>query len=145
MPAVAKAMLENINLFIDVTKISNKYGSEGIAINCEYKKKNITPVTLICDQNKLPLSIANIDINKKDYNRNTSKHEIKNVQKTLNNIKLKAKEYINVNLIGDKAYITSEKFSIMDRKLQIITPKRKNQKSTCVGRICALRICARSS
>jgi hypothetical protein len=54
MPAVAKAMLENINLFIDVTKISNKYDSEGIAINCEYKKKNITPITLICDQNKLP-------------------------------------------------------------------------------------------
>ena len=38
------------------------------------------------------------------------KHEIKNVQNTLDNIKLKLKDYVDVNLIGDKGYITKKKF-----------------------------------
>jgi hypothetical protein len=47
---------KNINLFIDVTKIANSLGSEGIAINGEYKKKNVTHLSVICDQNKLLFS-----------------------------------------------------------------------------------------
>ena len=71
---------EKLNLFIDVTKITNKLGSESITINCENKKKNITPLTMICDQNKLPLCVSNVEINKTIYNnRKTAKHEIKNV------------------------------------------------------------------
>ena len=46
---------KKINLLIDVTKITNTLGSELIAVNCEYKKKNVTALTVICDQNKLPL------------------------------------------------------------------------------------------
>ena len=35
---------------------------------------------MICDQNKLPLCVSNIEINKTIYNnRKTAKHEIKNV------------------------------------------------------------------
>ena len=80
---------KHINLFIDVTKIANSLGSEGIAINGEYKKKNVTHITVICDQNKLPLSASCLKINKTIYNdRKTSTHEIKNVQNTLDNIDL---------------------------------------------------------
>ena len=119
---------KNINLFIDVTKIANSLGSEGIAINGEYKKKNVTHLTVICDQNKLPLSVSCLAINKTIYNgRKTSVHEIKSVQNTLNNIDLSIKDYINLNLIGDRGYISQEKFKIMGRKLNTITPKRKNQ------------------
>ena len=32
------------------------------------KKKNVTSITAICDQNKLPLSISVVDINKTIYN-----------------------------------------------------------------------------
>jgi hypothetical protein len=67
------------------------------------------------------------------YNkRKTAKHEIKNVQKTLNKIDIKVKDYIDVNLIGDRGYITSEKFNVMDRRLPIITPKRRNQKNKII-------------
>ena len=38
-----------INIFIDVTKIANSLGSDGFAINGEYKKKNVTHITVICD------------------------------------------------------------------------------------------------
>jgi hypothetical protein len=44
-------------MFIDVTKICNKLGSECVTINAEYKKKNITGLTVICYQNTLPLSV----------------------------------------------------------------------------------------
>ena len=94
------------------------------------KKKNVTPLTVICDHNKLPLSVKCIDQNKIIYNgRKTAKHEIKNVQNTLDNMtKLQIKDYIKVQLIGDKGYITKEQFTVLNRKLDIITPKRKNQK-----------------
>jgi hypothetical protein len=124
---------KKINLFIDVSKIINKLGSEGVTINCENKKKNITPLTMVCDQNKLPLCISNIETNRVIYNkRKTAKHEIKNVQRTLDKIVINVKDYMEVNLIGDRGYITSEKFDVMDRKLPIITPKRKNQKKKII-------------
>ena len=85
---------------------------------------------MICDQNKLPLCVSNIEINKVIYNkRKTAKHEIKNVQRTLDKIGIKVKDYMEINLIGDRGYITSEKFNVMNRQLPIITPKRKNQKN----------------
>ena len=56
---------KSINLFIDVTKINNKSGSENIGINVEYKKKNVTSLTVI------------YDINIKPNKKNTFKHEIK--------------------------------------------------------------------
>ncbi len=47
-------------------------------------KKNITGLTVICDQNTLPLSVNTIDINRKlDNNRKTGVHDIKNVQKNI--------------------------------------------------------------
>jgi hypothetical protein len=116
-----------INLFIDVTKINNKNGSENIGINVEYKKKNVTSLTVICDYNKIPIGIQYMDVNVKPNKKNTFKHEIKNVQNTLNTIPIDFK-YHKVNLIGDKGYISQEKFKLGHKKIPIITPKRKNQK-----------------
>jgi hypothetical protein len=67
-------------------------------------KKNITELTVICDQNTLPLSVNTININRKlDNNRKTGVNEIKNVQKTLDKINLSVvKDYVKINLIGDK-------------------------------------------
>jgi hypothetical protein len=118
---------KSINLFIDVTKINNKSGSENIGINVEYKKKNITSLTVICDINKIPIGIKYVDINIRPNKKNTFKHEIKNVQNTLNTIPINFKGY-KVNLIGDKGYITQKKFKLGYKKISIITPKRKNQK-----------------
>jgi uncharacterized CHY-type Zn-finger protein len=89
-----------INLFIDVTKISNKNCSENIGqfkkhsflnltlrgINVEYKKKNVTSLTVICDNNKIPIGIQYMDVNIRPNKKNTFNHEIKNVQNTLNTI-----------------------------------------------------------
>ena len=103
---------------------------------------------MICDQNKLPLCISNVEMNKIIYNkRKTAKHEIKNVQRTLDKINIKVKDYVqnskefklksfafwvDVNLIGDRGYITKEKFTINNKKISIITPKRKNQKNKII-------------
>jgi hypothetical protein len=69
-----------------------------------------------------------LDINKTIYNgRKTSVHEIRNVQKTLNNIKHPIKDYITLNLIGDRGYVSQKKFKVMNREVSVIAPKRKNQ------------------
>ena len=120
-----------LNLFIDVTKINNKYGSEYIGINNEYKKKNVTALTVICDDNKLPLAVSYMAINKNKTKagNNTIRHDIKGVQPTLNNIPINLKKYIKINLIGDKGYITQKKYKVFNRKVKMTCPKRKNQKT----------------
>ena len=74
---------KKINLFIDVTKISNVSGRENIGINVEYKKKNITALSAICDDNKIPLGITPMDTNlsKTKTGKHTIKHDVKGVQK----------------------------------------------------------------
>lgn len=119
---------KKMNMFIDVTKINNKYGSENVAINVEYKKKNVTELTVICDESKIPLAVKPVEINKTLRNYKTFKHETCNVQKTLDKIPFKLKDYVSVKLIGDKGYISKKKFKVFGNKINIITPKRKNQK-----------------
>lgn len=121
---------KKINLFIDVTKIANKYGSENIGINNEYKKKNVTALTGICDDNKLPIAITYMDVNKNKTKKgnNTIKHDINGVQKTLNAIPFTLKNYVKVNLIGDKGYVTKNKFKVFNKKVGMTYPKKKNQK-----------------
>jgi len=121
---------KKINLFIDVTKISNKHGSENIGINVEYKKKNVTSLTAICDDNKLPLGVTYMDTNlrKTKTGKHTIKHDINGVQKTLDSIPFGLKKYVTVQLIGDKGYATNRKFNVFGREVRMIHPKKKNQK-----------------
>ena len=81
------ASLRQINLLIDGTKINNKHGSENVGMNwathnffknCEYRKKNITNLVFITDENKLPLSYYCNKIKEiKPYGRTTLEHESK--------------------------------------------------------------------
>ena len=121
---------KKINLFIDVTKIYNKHGSEKIGVNFEYKKKNVTSLSAICDDDKLPLGIAYMDtnLNKTKTGKHTIKHDINGVQNTLDSIPFNLKKYVTVKLIGDKGYVTSKNFNVFGRKVKMIYPKRKNQK-----------------
>ena len=120
---------KKINLFIDATKINNKSGVEGITINGENKKKNVTSIIFINDHNNLPLSFVKQNIKRTLYNgRNTSTSEIKNVQNALNKITINIRDYIKCDIIADKGYITQEKFRVFNREIHITTPKKKNQK-----------------
>jgi len=121
---------KKINMFIDVTKISNVSGRENIGINAEYKKKNVTALSAICDDNKIPLGITPMDTNlsKTKTGKHTIKHDVKGVQKTLDTIPFKLKEYVSVKLIGDKGYVTNKEFKVFGKKIKMIYPKRKNQK-----------------
>jgi hypothetical protein len=49
---------KNSDLFIDACFVSNKTGSEFVGINPMYYKKNVTKLSIICDSNKIPLSIT---------------------------------------------------------------------------------------
>jgi hypothetical protein len=111
---------KKINLFIDVTKISNMSGRENIGINVEYKKKNVTALSAVCDDNKIPLGITSMDTNlsKTKTGKHTIKHDVKGVQKTLDTIPFKLKEYVSVKLIGDKGYVTNEEFKVFGKKLK---------------------------
>jgi hypothetical protein len=121
---------KKINILIDVTKITNKSGSEKIGINVEYKKKNVTCLSVVCDEEKIPIGISYLEtnLNKTKTGKHSFVHELKGAQKTLDSIPFKFKKYVKVNLIGDKGYISQKKFSIFDKKVKIITPYRKNQK-----------------
>jgi hypothetical protein len=120
---------KKLNLFIDVTKIHNLKGSEGITINNEYAKKNITPLTVICDKDKLPIGISVLKPKTVYSNgRKTSCHDVTGVQDALDSIKLKIPKYVKCNVIGDKGYISSNKFFIGTHSINLTTPKRKNQK-----------------
>ena len=48
---ISKLYSHTLNLFIDMTKINNKYGSENVGINGEYRK-NIILLSAITDENK---------------------------------------------------------------------------------------------
>lgn len=163
---------KTMNLFVDVTKINNKYGVQNIGVNCEFKKKNITAIQLVCDEYKIPIGISflknknikgqpyknekketpikntqktlsntqkslqpqkNEKINSKEKliritKRSTLEHEIKGIQKTLNSIPKSLQPYKQVKLIGDKAYISKTKYNIFNKKINIITPRKKNNK-----------------
>jgi len=119
---------QNINLLlIDATSINNKYGSENIVINPEYKKKKITKLSIITNKFNFIHSIESFDIKNKNENYNTSVHDVKMIKKSLNKI------IINNNsnyfhLLGDKAYKTKEIIKLNGKIIKIITPNKSNTK-----------------
>jgi hypothetical protein len=121
---------KKINLFIDVTKISNKAGSENIGINSEYKKKNVTSLSVICDDNKLPLSAVPVKTNlyKTKTGKHTISYDITSVQRTSDQIPFDLPKSALVNIIGNKGYVSSKKYNVFNKKINITHPKRKNQK-----------------
>lgn len=117
-------------LFIDCTFITNKYGAEMITKNPEYKKKKVTKLSTICDENKNILSIVPVNtIYNKKKKCYAFKHELECTQHTLNNISIDIPTYVRSICAGDKAYIHNRQFTLKSKEIQVIAPKRKNQKS----------------
>lgn len=120
---------KHLKLFIDVTKITNLRGKEHIVINNEYMKKRVTPLSVICDENKLPVAMIVIPINKTlPSGVKTAKHDVSCIQETLDSIKFEIPDYVKISVTGDKGYVTSKKFVIKQRAVTITSPKRRNQK-----------------
>jgi len=123
-------LINNVQI-IDASSCSNKYGSENVTINPEYKKKKVTKVSLLCDDNKIITSVSPFDIKTtskkyKGKNIKTFIHDSKTIQKTVNNVN----NFINIKkIIGDGGYKTQDLIKQNNKKIPIITPNRKNQKN----------------
>ena len=134
---------KDIELTIDSTFINNKYGIEEIGLNTDNKKKKASKISLITDNNKFIYSIINIKINEKqqtkvdkrlNINKNLKKykkrkgfvHDVKTIQDSLNSINPKY-NFNNISLLGDKGYISNNNYYYKDKKINLITYKKKNQ------------------
>lgn len=123
---------KNINnntnlLYIDSTSIYNLRGYENIVINPENKKKKITKLSIISTKNGFITSIEPF-INKQTL-KNGSKtcvHDVKMINKTLENINNVNNKSKNFYLIADKAYKNKEKINLNNKPIKIITPDKKN-------------------
>ena len=126
--------ISKINLnktgIIDATSISNKYGSESVTINPEYKKKNVTKMSvLIID--KIIVGTTDFKTNDKEvklknkiFNIKTFEHDSKTIQRTVDNVN---KKIIIDIIVADGGYKTNLVTSKNNKKIKIITPNRKNQ------------------
>ena len=119
---------KHLDLFIDVTKITNAGGTENVAMNNEYTKRNVTPLTVLCDENKLPLSLTALPINQTYKNgRRTCAHDVRGIQHSLDALAIIVPNYVKCRVIGDKGYITSKIFRTNGNSVDVIAPNRKNQ------------------
>ena len=83
----------------------------------------------IDNKNKFIFSIISIKLNKNNKNKyNGFKHDVNTIQDSLGCDINKAYNFKNVSLIGDKGYITKEEFIYNNKKIDLITSKRSNQK-----------------
>ena len=94
-------------------------------MNPTYYKKNVTKLSIICDTNKIPLSITPFK---------STTNDRKTIIDSINNTNIKKR----VNLIGDKGYI-STKFNrqvlLKKYKVKLITPRKKNQKNIRISKL----------
>ena len=104
-------------------------------MNPEYKKKNVTKLSCISTNNKFILSIIESKTNNRrdnfneDKNYKTHEHEVKSIQKTLNQINNKIETKNKIFLLGDKAYVTKSKYELNGKEIKILRPIKKNDKN----------------
>lgn len=116
-------------LLIDATSNVNKYGSEYVVMNPEYRKKNVTKLSLIVNENGFIYSIIYFDIKNNNQNYLTSVHDVKMINGNLNNMIKVSNKSKYFYLLGDKAYKTQEKFKLNSKIVKIITPNKKNTRN----------------
>jgi hypothetical protein len=115
-------------LLIDATSINNKYGSENVTINPEYKKKKVTKLSLITDVNGFIHDVSYFDIKTINKNYSTSVHDVKMIENCLKNININnGSNYFH--LLADKAYKTKENHEVNNKIIKIVTPDKKNAKN----------------
>ena len=117
---------QNTNLLlIDATSINNKYGSECIVINPEYRKKKITKLSVVSNKNNFIHSVEVFEIKNENDKYKTSVHDVKMISKSLDKININNKSKY-FNLLGDKAYKTKENYKLNKKSIKIITPDKLN-------------------
>jgi len=105
-------------LVIDSTNIKNVSGIDSIGYHNKEPSKQATKVSLICDRNKVPLAVKVFPANV---------HDVKTIKPTLdllNNFRLLHDKRNKHILLGDKGYITKEKFT----STRILSYLRANMK-----------------
>lgn len=122
-------------LFIDTCFFFNKYGIEYIGIYPELRKKKVTKLVALVDIYKNLVSVIYVEntetidsINNKEFIKKTFCHDVKCIQLALDNIIIKFNNRKNVYIVGDKSFITPQKFTYNDKNIIIITSKRKRDK-----------------
>jgi len=117
---------QNTNLLlIDATSINNKYGSEYIVINPEYRKKKITKLSVVSNKDNFIHSVEVFEIKNENEKYNTSIHDVKMINKSLDKVFVNNKSKY-FNLLGDKAYKTKENYKLNKKNIKIITPDKSN-------------------
>ena len=118
-------------LLLDATSIYNKYGSENISINPEYKKKKVTKLSVLTNTNGFIYSILPFKINTINDKYSTSVHDVKMIDEHIidinkhKNINNKSKYF---HQLCDKAYKYKQdiKKKVLDKNINTITPNKKN-------------------
>ena len=82
-----KTIINSNLLLIDATSINNKYGSENIVINVEYKKKKITKLSIISNKQCFIYSVIPFDIKNINIAYSTSVNDVKMIKKSIDEIK----------------------------------------------------------
>ena len=109
-------------LFIDSTMIKNVYGVDGLGKNPTDRGRMATKLSVICDQDQIPVSACFFPANVTDVTTT-----IQSVNEVECNVR-KDGRYSNV-LIGDKGYIsTAVKEALRQRRICLLTPAKKNAK-----------------
>lgn len=113
-------------LFIDSTMIKNINGSDMLGRNHFDRNRLATKMSVVCDQNKVPLSATFYQANN---------HDASTIESSLEAIPFKIhrnKKYHSI-LVGDKGYISKkEKKDHLKNtyRITLVTPFRKNQKGS---------------
>jgi hypothetical protein len=98
------------------------------ATNPEYRKKKCTKISVIADEKNNMVSVEYDKIHLSENNNPSFSHDIKLVNKNLNNMCLKLPRNKIVKLCGDKGYISKKRYKLNNNKrIKIVAPKRRNQ------------------
>jgi hypothetical protein len=117
---------QNTNLLlIDATSINNKYGSENVVINPEYRKKKITKLSIVSNKNNFIHSVEVFKIKNENNNYKTAIHDVKMINKSLDKVIVNNKSKY-FNLLGDKVYKTKDNYKLDEKNIKIITPDKSN-------------------
>ena len=93
----------------------------------EKKEKTIEIITTNKDKEIIKEKTKEKIISKKNKIK-TSIHDVIMIQTSLNDIKTKFTDDKKINLTGDLGYLSSKIYKLNNENIQLITPKRKNQK-----------------
>lgn len=115
-------------LICDATCINNLYGHDKVGLNPEYKKHNVSKLSIICDKNKFIFSTILCNVKNMYERYSTLEHELNVVKRHCDDI-----SYVNNNsnyykLIADKGYISNTQCTINNKNVKRIFPKRSNSK-----------------